>query len=540
MQTTFIFGHKNPDTDTVCSSIALSYLKNQLGEKTVPKVLGHLNNESKFVLDYFNIKEPKFLNDIRIQIRNVAYNKQAMISENASIFDTVNLIQKLNVTAMPLVSEDKALTGFITLKEIARALLGEDKTKLFTNYENIVSVLEGKEVLKYVDEFSGDVLVGAYQSQTFKDNIELNDSNIIITGDRYKILEHAVNNKVKLIIITGGHELDADLLEIAKKNKVSIIETNFDTFETANRIFLCNYIKNISYNNNYICLNELDYYNDFIEISKKNGHNNYPVKDNKGKCLGMLRLTEASNYEKKKVILVDHNQFSQSVYGIEEADIVEIVDHHNLGVMGTTVPISFRCMPVGCTCTIIYDLFKENNVEIPKDIAGIMLSAILSDTLILKSPTTTEKDRFVVNELARITGLNYQEYGIEMFKAASSIKGMPINDVIFQDFKSFNVGNTRLGIGQVMTLDYDEIDKNKEDYIAELNKIANDNYMAVALFVTDIIKNGSYILFNEAALDIVREAYGNDKIEQGTYLDGFVSRKKQMLPSLLEEVEKRA
>ena len=201
MQTTFIFGHKNPDTDTVCSSIALSYLKNQLGEKTVPKVLGHLNNESKFVLDYFNIKEPKFLNDIRIQIRNVAYNKQAMISENASIFDTVNLIQKLNVTAMPLVSEDKTLTGFITLKEIARALLGEDKTKLFTNYENIVSVLEGKEVLKYVDEFSGDVLVGAYQSQTFKDNIELNDSNIIITGDRYKILEHAVNNKVKLIIM---------------------------------------------------------------------------------------------------------------------------------------------------------------------------------------------------------------------------------------------------------------------------------------------------------------------------------------------------
>ena len=329
-------------------------------------------------------------------------------------------------------------------------------------------------------------------------------------------------------------------MKIARTNKVSVIETNLDTFETANRIFMCNYIKNISYNNNYISLNELDYYNDFIEISKKNGHNNYPVKNNKGQCLGMLRLTEASNYEKKKVILVDHNQFSQSVYGIEEADIVEIVDHHNLGVMGTTVPISFRCMPVGCTCTIIYDLFQENDIEIPKDIAGIMLSAILSDTLILKSPTTTEKDKIAVEALANIAGLNYQEYGVEMFKAASSIKGMSINDVIFQDFKSFNVGNTKLGIGQVMTLDYEEIDKNKEAYINELNEIANDNYMAVVIFVTDIIKNGSYILCNESALDIVREAYGNDKIEQGTYLDGFVSRKKQMLPSLLEEVEKRA
>ena len=540
MQTTYIFGHKNPDTDSVCASIALADLKNQLGEKSVPKVLGHINNETKFVLDYFKIKEPEFLNDIRIQIRNVKYNKEAMINENYSIYETVNLIQKLDITAMPLINEKKLLTGFITLKEIAKAFINEDKTILDTNYQNILTVLDALEVLKFNDSIKGNILVAAYQSQTFKDNIELNSDNILITGDRYKILEHAIDNKIKLIILTGGHSLNEDLLKKAKENKVNIISTKFNTFDTANKIFFSNYIKNISYNTEYVSLNESDYYSDFQEIAKKVGHTNYPVKDNHGHCLGMLRLAEASNYEKKRVIMVDHNQFSQSVFGIEDADIVEIVDHHNLGIMGTTVPINFRCMPVGCTCTIIYQLYKENNLTIPKDIAGIMLSAILSDTLILKSPTTTESDKFVVNELAKIANLDYEKYGIEMFKAASSIKNMSINDVIFQDFKSFNVGSTRLGIGQVMTLDYDEIDKNKDKYINELNEIAKDNYIAVVLFVTDIIKNGSYILFNSAALDLVRESYGKEDLDEGSYLDGYVSRKKQMLPSLLEEAEKRA
>ena len=235
---------------------------------------------------------------------------------------------------------------------------------------------------------------------------------------------------------------------------------------------------------------------------------------------------------------MDHNGFSQSAIGIEEAEITEIIDHHNLSSIGTNVPINFRSMPVGCTCTILYNMFIQAKVAIPKHIAGLMLSAILSDTMVFKSPTTTEEDIFAASKLAKLAKVDIDAYGYEMFKAASSIKGISVNDIINQDFKSYNVGNHQIGISQVMTMDFNEIEEHISEYIDKLNEISN-SYLCVVLFITDVYKNGSYVIYNNNSEDIVKDAFDLNEIYEGVYIDNLVSRKKQMLPALLEVIEKR-
>ena len=250
-------------------------------------------------------------------------------------------------------------------------------------------------------------------------------------------------------------------------------------------------------------------------------------------------MPDIGHYEKKKVILVDHNNLEQSVPGIEEADIVEIIDHHNLGAIGTTTPINFRCMPVGCTSTILYGLFKENKVKIPKNIAGLMLSSILSDTLILKSPTTTYLDKEAVENLAKIAGVDYKDYGYQMLKAGSSIKGKTIEDIIYQDYKTYKVGTASLGISQVITMDFEELKPQIPELVEELNQIAKVNLSTVTLFVTDIVKNGSYVLYNTSAKHIIEDSFDLNEVEEGTFLNGMVSRKKQILPAIMEVLGKK-
>ena len=276
-----------------------------------------------------------------------------------------------------------------------------------------------------------------------------------------------------------------------------------------------------------------------MSLANKVGHTNYPIVNNKNECLGLLKVTNADNYHKQKVILVDHNSLSQSAIGIEEAEITEIIDHHNLGAIGTNVPINFRSMPVGCTCTIIYNMFVERKVAIPRDMAGIMLSAILSDTLIFKSPTTTEEDIFVASKLAKIARVDIDSYGYQMFKAASSIKGIAANDLINQDFKSYSIGNRMLGISQVMTMDFQEIEANIHEYIEKLDELCTGNYLCCTLFITDVYQNGSYVLYNTNAEDIIEDAFDLKDVYEGVYIADLVSRKKQMLPALLEVLQKR-
>ncbi len=540
MENIYIFGHRNPDTDSVCASISLSYLKNALGENTTPRVLGHINKETKFVLDYFHVKEPEYLNNVKVQLRNIEYNKKAYILETTSIKDTIHFMQQKACTALPLVNKKKQLTGFVTLKEIAMLLVEGEKDKVNTSYQNIVNAVNGKSLLQFDEEIEGEIMIGGYQSRTILSDIAFQKNHILIIGDRYKIIEYAMDCGVKLIILTGNHELPSDLVEKAKKNKINVISTDLDTFNTGNAITLSNYISTLVINRAPTTVNHLDYRTEFIDLANKLGHTNYPVINRKKECLGLMKVTDVEKYTKQKVILVDHNNLEQSVPGIEEAEIAEIIDHHNLGAIGTNIPINFRSMPVGCTCTIIYKMFEEDHVEIPPHIAGLMLSAILSDTLILKSPTATNEDRIAAENLAKIANVDLESYGKQMLTEASSIKGMTVEDVFYQDFKSYKVGNTTLGISQIITMDIDDIKGSLEKYIQKLDEIAKGEYDVVTLFITDVIKNGSYVLYNQDAQEILADSFDVENMEEATFIEGLVSRKKQMLPNLMEVLEKRS
>ncbi len=536
---TVIFGHRNPDTDSICSSIALSYLKNQLKEKTIPKAIGHLNSETKFVLKHFNVSEPQYLNDVKVRIKNIKYNKKAVVYEKDTIHDAYVLMHDESITAIPLVDNNKKLVGFVSMKDIAKFLIEGNRQSINTTLSNILKVLNAEVVTCYDKYIKGKTMLVGYQSSTFHDEIVLSNEDILIIGDRYKIIEYAIESKVKLIILALNNTLSKDIIDKAKMNNITIIRTHLSSFEIANMLSLSNYICSINNCPTPITVFDDDYYDEFQILSKKTKYTNYPVINHKNECLGLISLNRINEYEKQKVILVDHNNFDQSVEGIEEATILEIIDHHNLGTIGTKVPINFRSMPVGCTSTIIYKMFLEKKIKIPKQIAGLLLSAIISDTLLFTSPSTTREDVEAAKILSKISKTNINEYGYQMLKEASSIEGLSINEQLYQDYKSYTVGKLHIGLSQLTTLAFDEIYKNKEEYIEKLDSISEVSPGVNALFITDIIKKGSYVLYNTKSEEIIRDAFNLDKVYQGIFIPNILSRKKQILPAIMEILEKK-
>ena len=369
------------------------------------------------------------------------------------------------------------------------------------------------------------------------ENTKLSNEDILIVGDRHSVIEYAVTSRVKLIILTNGSFIKDEHIEIAKNNGVNIIRTNYDTYRASKLVSLTNYIKTMLRAYNPTKFIETDFVSDVIDINNKLKHTNYPVVDKNNKCLGLLRITDLSEYNPKKVILVDHNEKLQSVDGLDEAEIQEIIDHHNLGSITTNNPINFRNMSVGSTCTIVYNLFLERNVEIPKDIAGALISGILSDTLILKSPTTTDKDREAVASLSNILGINYEEYGMNLLKAGTSLEGMSKEDVLYNDYKLYTVNDKNFAVGQFFTMNFDEISRELDDYVKVLDKVSEaNNYTLVALYVTDIIKNGSYVIFNTKGKNIMELVY-IDNLPEGYFVEGCVSRKKHVVPQIMSILE---
>jgi len=535
---TLIFGHKNPDTDSVTSAISLSYLKNSLGGDTEPRVLGEINKESKFVLDFFNIKYPRLLSDVKVQVGDVPFRRDIMMNENASIYEAYTYMVDNGFTGLPVVKDKKKFVGYVSLKEIATDFIRGDFDILSASYDNIIKVLNGKEVLRYDDEIHGTITAATMGSEIFIAETNVTRDSIVIVGGRKYVLDYCINKKARLIILVANQELNEQELKEAKKNKVNVIMTPKMSFEVAKLIGLSNNIKGIVRNESPVCFDVHDYLTDFFEVSNKLKHTNYPIVDKRGNCNGLLRLLDVNSYDRKKVILVDHNEVKQSVDGLNEAIILEIIDHHALGNLTTNAPISFRNMILGSTNSIIYQLYKEAHVKIPKDIAGIMLSGILSDTLILKSPTTTDTDREIAIELAKIAGLDYEKYGLEMLKAGSSLKGMSIEDVVFYDYKEYEANDMGFGIGQILTLDYEELLNKKEEYIEFLDNTCKlKGFKLVALFITDIISNGSYVLYSSSADKIMSLAYDKKDMKEGYYLPGVISRKKQMVPKIMSELE---
>lgn len=534
MEKIYVFGHRNPDTDSVTAAITLSYLKRKLGMNAIPVVLSSISRETTYALNYFKVKEPMFLNDIKLKVKDLEYSKKYMVSENTSIYESYKKMEKEGISKIPVVDKNRKILGIVSMKDIAMDCLSGNYSQIDSSYQNIIGAIDGEEILKYDNIIKGNLIVPGYRSTTFINDIKLKKTDIIITNNRYSIIEYAIKSKVKLIIITNNSEIKPEHLEIAKNNKINIIRTNYQTLETIKKVNFSNKIKNIINTTKVHTVYEDEELSSFINSAEKTKYSYYPIVNDEKKCLGIIKFTDVGYHNKKKVILVDHNSYEQSVIGLNEAEILEIIDHHNISNIGTTSPINFRNMPVGSTNTIIYLMYKENKIKIPQNMAGLMLSGILSDTLILNSPTTTKIDRDAVNVLSKIANVDYKKYGFDMLSYGTKITNKTKEEILYTDFKKYPTEEGKIGLGQIYTTNILDIENEKEEYINMLNNISNNNeYKFIALFVTDIIKNGTYVYYSQEAEQILSSAF-NVEIHQGTYLQDILSRKLQILPKILE------
>ena len=450
------------------------------------------------------------------------------------------MMNKNSITGIPLVDDDKKLTGYVSLKEVANEMIFNESIKISSSFDDLVNILESKDYIKCDDRIEGYAHAATFDDASFIRDIPLDSESILIVGDRASIINYALTSKVKLIIVVKDKKLTKEQKKQAKENNINVICSPKSSFKIARVLCLANPIKSIKRGGSVITFNKDDYLTDFTEATAKLKHTNYPIVDSNNVCLGMLRTIDAHEINRKKIILVDHNMVGQSVDGLYEADLLEIVDHHNIGDINTSNPINFRNMAVGSSCTIVYFLYRENNVKITKDVAGILLSGIISDTLMLKSPTTTEVDKVVAKELAHIAKLNINTYGLELLESGVSIEGMTPTDIIFKDFKVYTVNERNMVVGQVFTTDYKEYARIEDEIVEELDKIqANHGYEACVLFVTNFLTNDSYVLYAHKCEDIVATAFNIRHIEEGYLLKDVVSRKKQIVPFLMDVLESR-
>ena len=538
MEPVYIFGHKNPDTDSVTGAIALSYLKNKLGMNTEPRILGSINAETEYVLKRFKIDVPLYLNDVKVQLKDVKFHKNYLFNEEKPIIDAFNYMNVNGITGLPLVDNQKVFKGYVSLKEIAAEMIYNENLKIDTSFENIINTLNATDYIQFDKHIVGYAHAATFDDTTFIKDIPLDNESILIIGNREPIIKHAIEKKVKLIILVKNTKLSKEMKKIAKDNRVNVITTDKSSFKIARVLCLSNPIKSIKRNQTTITFNASDYLTDFDEETSRLKHTNYPIINNRNQCLGMLRTIDAHEVNKKQVILVDHNTSVQSVDGLYEAEILEIIDHHNIGDINTAHPVNFRNMSVGSVNTIIYYLYKESSVKIPKNIASLMLAGIISDTLLLQSPTTTPVDSLVAADLASIAGLDLKKYGLEVLASGVSIEGATPNDIIFKDFKTYKVGENVMAIGQVFTTDFNDYKDITQSIIEELNSLAeNHDYKTCCLYVTNFLTNNSYILFSDNSKKVLEIAYGKDDIKQGELLKGVVSRKKQMVPNIMPIVE---
>lgn len=534
MEKVYVFGHRNPDTDSVTAAITLAYLKRKLGMNAIPAVLSSISRETVYALNYFKVKAPIFLNDIKLKVKDLDYSKNYMVSSDTSIYEAYKKMGKEGISKIPVVDKQKKILGIVSMKDIAQDCLSGNYSKIESNYTNILSCIDGEEILKYDNTINGNLIIPGYRSTTFLNDIKLHKSDIIITNNRYSIIEYAIMSKVKMLIITNGEEIKEEHLALAKQKNVNIIRTKYKSLETIKKINFCNNVNTILEVKKVHSVYEDDDLSEFINAASKTRYTYYPIINKEKKCLGIIKFADVRYNNKKKVILVDHNSYEQSVIGLNEAEILEIIDHHNISNIGTSTPINFRNMPVGSTNTIIYLMYKENNVKIPKDMAGLMLSGILSDTLILNSPTTTNIDKDAVNNLARIAKVDYRQYGFDMISYGTKLINKTKEEILYTDFKKYPTEEGQIGLGQIYTTNISEIEEEKQEYIDMLNNISEmNNYKFIALFVTDIIKNGTYVYYSNEAEQILSRAF-NIEIKQGYYIERILSRKMQILPQILD------
>ena len=539
----YVIGHINPDTDTICAAIAYSNLKNKIDDKKyVPKRTGSLNSETSFVLDYFKVKAPNYLGNVYTQVKDMDIRRIDGISHDISLKEAWNIMQNDSIVTLPVVY-NRRLEGLITVDDITRinmdsydsSLLGSAKTSI----SNIVDTLEGELITGSADEYldGGKVLIAAANPDIMESIISPGD--LVIVGNRYESQLSAIEMNAKCIIVSDGVAVTKSIKSIATKAGIIIISTPYDTFTVARVINQSMPIGYFMHKNDLVTFNVEDELNEVRTTMAKLRYRYFPVLDDKGNYVGMVSNRNLIGAKQKQVILVDHNEKSQAVEGIEEADILEIIDHHRIGSLETLNPIFFRNQPLGCTSTIIYQMYKENGVKVDKKTAGILCSAILSDTLVFKSPTCTQMDIDAANALSKIAGIEIFNYAQKMFSAGSDLKKMNPEDILRQDFKTFAIGELQIGVGQINSMDKDGLESIKEKLIPYVDEnLIKRNVDMVFFLLTDIQQSSSELLaWGEGATEIAKVAFDLDEQDGILYLPGVVSRKKQVIPNIMKAIQ---
>ena len=491
-----VIGHKNPDTDSICSAICYADLKNKITgtDNYVPKRAGHLNEETHFVLNRFGVEAPEYIKDVRPQVMNIEIRHTEGINSEISVRNAWKLMDSLNVVTLPI-TEGRKLTGLVSIDDIAKS---------------------------YFETFDNRVLSNAKTSFDMMESM-IDEGDIVILGNRYESQLCAIEMEAKCLIICEGAKVSNTIAKIAKSHNCIIIETDYDTYTVAR---LMNQAIPVGFfmtpRDRIVCFKTTDY-----------------VEDENGNYVGTISRRNLLRSGRKKVILVDHNEKNQAVNGIEDTEILEIIDHHRLGPIQTITPVFFRNQPLGCTGTIIYKMYQEAGINIEPVIAGLMCSAIISDTLIFKSPTCTPDDIEAATELADIAGIDPEVYGRQMFGAGSNLDEKTDREIFYQDFKKFAINDVTVGVGQVNAMGPEDIEKIKAKEVPFIDTVTGDGGLDVVYFLmTDISTECSYVLCSGKNADtIMSQAFGVDK-QQDTYiLKNVVSRKKQFLPAIMEAME---
>ena len=545
---TMVIGHRNPDTDSICSAICYANLKQAVtGEEYMPARAGHVNGETQFVLDYFGAEEPQLVEDVRTQVRDIEIRKTKGVADNISLKRAWNIMQENNVVTIPSVREDGTLEGLITVGDITKTYMNiydsSILSKANTQYSNIIETLEAELIIGSAEAYfdQGKVLIAAANPDLMEFYIEPHD--LVILGNRYESQLCAIEMGADCIIVCEGAAVSMTIKKIAQERGCTIIATTYDTYTAAR---LINQSMPISYfmtREHLITFNSDDYIDEIREVMASKRHRDFPILDKDGYYLGMISRRNLLGAKGKQVILVDHNEKNQAVAGIENAEILEIIDHHRLGTIQTMSPVFFRNQPLGCTATIIYQMYQEAGIKVEPKIAGLLCSAIVSDTLLFRSPTCTPVDEMAARALADIAGIDIEKYAMEMFSAGSNLKDKSDEEIFYQDFKRVTSGKVTIGVGQITSLNGGELDKLKGRMEAFMEKALENNGLDMIFFMlTNILTETTELICEgQGALQLAGKAFHQDielLEEEGLKkpvlrLPGVVSRKKQLIPELM-------
>ncbi len=541
----FIIGHKNPDTDSICAAIAYSYLKNVVSgsEEFVPKKAGSLNEETKYVLNRFEVQEPDTITDVGAQLMDIEYRKLEGVDGHISLKKAWELMLNKDVATLPVIAPTGKLEGVIVNGDIAYSYMDVYDNSILsrarTQYSNIIDTLNGTLVTGNPHAYfvKGAVVIASSNREDLKEDINRDD--LVIVGNITARQLICIEAGCSCLVVCGSSSVEPEVAKLAEEHQVVLITTEYDTFTVARLINQSMPVRQFMKKEELVSFELDDYVDEVREVMKTVRHRDFPILDENRHYVGMVSRRLLLNMQKKRIILVDHNEKSQAVDNIDQAEVLEIIDHHRLGSLETVSPILFRNQPLGSTSTIVALMYKERKVPVPKDMAGILCSAILSDTLMFRSPTCTSLDETIAKELADIAGVDIVELATSMFEAGSDFKDRTPDQIFHQDYKIFTSGDIKFGVAQISSVSRGQLNTIKNDIKSYMNTVLNTSDLnAVFVMLTDILNESTELLFVGGEADkIIADAFRMPVAAESYVLEGVVSRKKQLIPPIMESLQ---